>query len=79
MKHTGNLTTIVQGAMLDKKFEPTIGSPLLFYCFSTVTNDALLFKNDDDILDQYKSLFKTVKLYIKYYNRLYKSNIKFWY
>jgi hypothetical protein len=47
---TGNLTTIVQGAMLDKKFEPTIGSPLLFYCFSTVTNDALLFKNDDDTL-----------------------------
>ena len=47
---TGNLTTIVQGAMLDKKFEPTIGLPLLFYCFSTVTNDALLFKNDDDSL-----------------------------
>jgi hypothetical protein len=49
-ENTGNLTTIVQGAMLDKKFEPTIGSPLLFYCFSTVTNDALLFKNDDDSL-----------------------------
>ena len=48
---TGDLTTIVQGAMLDKKFEPTIGLPLLFYCFSTVTNDALLFKNDDDTLD----------------------------
>lgn len=50
-ENTGNLTTIVQGAMLDKKFEPTIGLPLLFYCFSTVTNDALLFKNDDDSLD----------------------------
>jgi len=50
-ENTGNLTTIVQGAMLDKKFEPTIGLPLLFYCFSTVTNDALLFKNDDDTLD----------------------------
>jgi hypothetical protein len=49
-ENTGNLTTIVQGAMLDKKFEPTIGSPLLFYCYSTVTNDALLFKNDDDTL-----------------------------
>ena len=49
-ENTGNLTTIVQGAMLDKKFEPTIGSPLLFYCFSTVTNDALVFKNDDDSL-----------------------------
>ena len=47
---TGQLTTIVQGAMLDKKFEPTIGLPLLFYCYSTVTNDALLFKNDDDTL-----------------------------
>ena len=50
-ENTGNLTTIIQGAMLDKKFEPTIGLPLLFYCFSTVTNDALLFKNDDDTLD----------------------------
>jgi len=49
-ENTGNLTTIVQGAMLDKKFEPTIGSPLLFYCFSTDTNDALLFQNDDDSL-----------------------------
>ena len=49
-EETNQLTTIVQGAMLDKKFEPTIGSPLLFYCFSTVTNDALLFKNDDDSL-----------------------------
>jgi hypothetical protein len=47
---TDQLTTIVQGAMLDKKFEPTIGSPLLFYCYSTVTNDALLFKNDDGSL-----------------------------
>ena len=49
-EQTNQLTTIVQGAMLDKKFEPTIGSPLLFYCYSTVTNDALLFKNDDDTL-----------------------------
>ena len=49
-EETNQLTTIVQGAMLDKKFEPTIGSPLLFYCYSTVTNDALLFKNDDDSL-----------------------------
>ena len=47
---TGYLTTIVQGAMLDKKFEPTIGSPLLFYSFSTATNEALLFKNDNDSL-----------------------------
>ena len=47
---SGQLTTIVQGAMLDKKFEPTIGSPLLFYCFSTATNDALLFQNDDNSL-----------------------------
>ena len=49
-EQTGLLTTIVQGAMLDKKFEPTIGSPLLFYCFSTATNDALLFQNDDNSL-----------------------------
>ena len=42
---TGNLTTIVQGAMLDKKFEPTIGSPLLFYCFSTPTVYPIAFEN----------------------------------
>jgi len=36
--------------MLDKKFEPTIGSPLLFYSYSTATNDALLFQNDDNTL-----------------------------
>ena len=41
----GSLTDIVQGAMLDKKFEPTIGSPLLFYCFSTPTNQTLYFEN----------------------------------
>lgn len=47
---SGNSTTIVQGAMLDKKFEPTIGKPLLFYCDSTITNDALLFQNADNSL-----------------------------
>jgi hypothetical protein len=47
---SSQLTTIVQGAMLDKKFEPTIGSPLLFYSYSTATNDALLFQNDDNTL-----------------------------
>jgi len=41
----GSLTTIVQGAMLDKKFEPTIGSPLLFYCFSTPTVYPIAFEN----------------------------------
>ena len=34
---TGLLTGIVQGAMLDKKFEPTIGEPLLFYANRTLT------------------------------------------
>jgi hypothetical protein len=47
---SSQLTTIVQGAMLDKKFEPTIGSPLLFYSYSTATNDALLFQNDNNTL-----------------------------
>ena len=46
-EETGNLTTIVQGAMLDKKFQPTIGSPLLFYCFSTTTVDPIAFENPD--------------------------------
>ena len=46
-ENTGDLTTIVQGAMLDKKFEPTIGSPLLFYCFSTTTVYPIAFENPD--------------------------------
>lgn len=49
---TNQLTTIVQGAMLDKKFEPTIGSPLLFYCFSTATANPLLFQNQNGSLSQ---------------------------
>lgn len=44
---TGNSTNIVQGAMLDKKFEPTIGSPLLFYCFNTNASPPIAFLNDD--------------------------------
>lgn len=43
----GSLTSIVQGAMLDKKFEPTIGSPLLFYCFDTNASPPIAFENDD--------------------------------
>ena len=39
----GTLTTIGQGAMLDKKFEPTIGKPLLFYAVSTTTGNFNLF------------------------------------
>ena len=56
---TGDLTTIVQGAMLDKKFEPTIGSPLLFYCFSTPTVYPIAFENPNGS-DSDKPLFKTV-------------------
>ena len=37
-EQTGNLTNIVQGAMLDKKFEPTVGKPLLFFVDNTPTN-----------------------------------------
>lgn len=44
----GSLTSIVQGAMLDKKFEPTIGSPLLFYCFDTNASPPIAFENDDE-------------------------------
>jgi len=47
-EETGSLTGLVQGAMLDKKFEPTIGDPLLLYCISTSTvgtvSDRLLFE-----------------------------------
>ena len=31
LSYEGTLSSIVQGAMLNKKFEPTIGDPLLFY------------------------------------------------
>ncbi len=41
------LTEIQQGAMLDKKFEPTIGEPLLFYPLWTETTDAIKFDNSD--------------------------------
>ena len=44
---TGDLTTIVQGAMLDKKFEPTIGKPLLFFAANTSTLDVIEFDNSD--------------------------------
>jgi len=45
---SGNLTDIQQGAMLDKKFEPTIGEPLLFYPIWTETSDVIKFDNLDD-------------------------------
>lgn len=41
------LTEIQQGAMLDKKFEPTIGDPLLFYPAWTETTDVIKFDNLD--------------------------------
>ncbi len=44
---TGNLTNIVQGAMLDKKFEPTIGKPLLFFAANTYTSDFIEFDNSN--------------------------------
>ncbi|MDB4459750.1 fibronectin type III domain-containing protein [Akkermansiaceae bacterium] len=48
----GTLTTIGQGAMLDKKFEPTIGKPLLFYAASTSTSTTnLLWDNLNNTLE----------------------------
>jgi len=41
------LTDVQQGAMLDKKFEPTIGDPLLFYPIWTETSDVIKFDNLD--------------------------------
>ena len=41
------LTDIQQGAMLDKKFDPTIGDPLLFYPAWTETSDVIKFDNLD--------------------------------
>ena len=52
-EETGNLTAVTQGAMLDKKFEPTIGEPLLLYCLSTQTSgtvsDRLLFEEPNGV------------------------------
>ena len=46
-EQTGNLTNIMQGAMLDKKFEPTIGSPLLFFPILTNSSGAISFQRPD--------------------------------
>jgi hypothetical protein len=45
---TNTLTDVQQGAMLDKKFEPTIGDPLLFYPIWTETSDVIKFDNLND-------------------------------
>jgi len=56
---TGNLTTIVQGAMLDKKFEPTIGKPLIFFAANTLTNDNVIeFQNPDDTISDLTSYIR---------------------
>ena len=56
---TGNLTTIVQGAMLDKKFEPTIGKPLIFFAFNTSTNgDDIEFEEPDNSITDLTSYIR---------------------
>ncbi len=42
---TTQLTTICQGAFLDKDFNPTIGKPLLMYIASQSTSDTFVFDN----------------------------------
>tara|TARA_Y100000114_G_scaffold157071_1_gene186919 strand:- start:1925 stop:4477 length:2553 start_codon:yes stop_codon:yes gene_type:complete len=42
---TTQLTTICQGAFLDKEFKPTIGKPLLIYIASQTTSDTFEFDN----------------------------------
>ena len=41
----GTLSTICQGAMLDKNFSPTIGAPLLLYIKNQSTSDTFKFQN----------------------------------
>ena len=48
------LTPITQGTMLDKKFEPTIGKPLLLYCVNTDPDDYIKWKPDNSIPTNYK-------------------------
>ena len=56
---TGNLTTIVQGAMLDKKFEPTIGKPLIFFAANTPTNgDDIEFENPNSSITDLTSYIR---------------------
>ena len=56
---TGNLTTIVQGAMLDKKFEPTIGKPLIFFAANTPTNgDDIEFENPNNSISNLTSYIR---------------------
>ena len=43
--NTGALSTIGQGAMLDKDFNATIGAPLLLYIKNQTTSDTFKFKN----------------------------------
>ena len=48
----GDLSNIGQGAMIDKKFEPTIGKPLLFYTELTNANGQFYLGNN--IVNQYQ-------------------------
>jgi len=43
--NTGALSTIGQGAMIDKDFNATIGAPLLLYIKNQTTSDTFKFKN----------------------------------
>ncbi len=46
-EESNTLTDVQQGAMLDNKFEPTIGDPLLFFAVWTATSDVIKFDNLD--------------------------------
>jgi len=52
------LTDIQQGAMLDKKFEPTIGDPLLFYPIWTETSDVIKFDNLDGTFSNLRRYYR---------------------
>ena len=44
-EHHGTLTSVCQGAMLDKDFNPTIGKPLLLYIASQTTSQTFVLEN----------------------------------
>ena len=46
-ENNGALTTIGQGAMLDKDFNPTIGKPLLLYITNQISSTSFTFENAD--------------------------------
>ena len=71
------LTDIQQGAMLDKKFEPTIGDPLLFYPIWTETSDVIKFDNLDGTFSNLIRYYRPSNAIVNINNGFISSSINF--